>query len=279
MALATWKAALTRSVTENCLSGSSEGVNHVGSYQPLLFLRNCSMFPYGQYSMITHKSQWRPMSQMRTQLGYWINNPTYPLILSPLVVVWTGEDLDTDRSDRTHRTAANFSTHTWYRSIHPNQLRYKSHTWETQLVAMSLTFLKQWCMLFKLPSCTHETGKVNKDQFLPTYPSPTPTLSLTSHYRQNVGLGRGRWSVSREPELICQHFHVTAHCSCHENDDKTFIITNMILHCFLAQTGRSSTKAGCCSGLSLYISRLRDRRVMSIHNLSQDTELAGFYAR
>ena len=196
MALATWKAALTRSVTENCLSGSSEGVNHVGSYQPLLFLRNCSMFPYGQYSMITHKSQWRPMSQMRTQLGYWINNPTYPLILSPLVVVWTGEDLDTDRSDRTHRTAANFSTHTWYRSIHPNQLRYKSHTWETQLVAMSLTFLKQWCMLFKLPSCTHETGKVNKDQFLPTYPSPTPTLSLTFHLRQNVGLGRGRWSVS-----------------------------------------------------------------------------------
>ena len=110
MALATWKAALTRSVTENCLSGSSEGVNHVGSYQPLLFLRNCSMFPYGQYSMITHKSQWRPMSQMRTQLEYWINNPTYPLILSPLDVLWIGEDLDTDRSDR---TAATFSTHTY----------------------------------------------------------------------------------------------------------------------------------------------------------------------
>ena len=120
MALATWKAALIRSVTENCLSGSSEGVNHVGSYQPLLFLRNCSMFPYGQYSMITHKSQWRPMSQMRTQLEYWINNPTDSLILSPLVVVWIGEDLDTDRNDRTHRTAATFSTHTWYRSVHPN---------------------------------------------------------------------------------------------------------------------------------------------------------------
>ena len=150
------------------------------------------------------------MSQMRTQLGYWINNPTYPLILSPLVVVWTGEDLDTDRSDRTHRTAANFSTHTWYRSIHPNQLRYKSHTWETQLAAMSLTFLKQWCMLFKLPSCTHETGKVNKDQFLPTYPSPTPTLSLTFHLRQNVGLGRVggqfprtdlNWSVNTSPSV------------------------------------------------------------------------------
>ena len=125
MALATWKAALTRSVTENCLSGSSEGVNHVGSYQPLLFLRNCSMFPYGQYSMITHKSQWRPMSQMRTQLEYWSNNPSDLLILSPLVVVWIGEDLDTDRSDRTPRTAADFSTHTWYRSIHPNQLSYK----------------------------------------------------------------------------------------------------------------------------------------------------------
>ena len=120
MALATWKAALTRSVTENCLSGSSEGVNHVGSYQPLLFLRNCSMFPYGQYSMITHKSQWRPMSQMRTQLEYWINNPSDPLILSPLVVVWIGEDLDTDKSDRTDRTGTTFSTRTWYRSVHPN---------------------------------------------------------------------------------------------------------------------------------------------------------------
>ena len=26
---------------------------------------------------------------------------------------------------------------------------------------------------------------------LPTYPSPKPTLSLTSHLRQNVGLGGG----------------------------------------------------------------------------------------
>ena len=158
MALATWKAALTRSVTENCLSGSSEGVNHVGSYQPLLFLRNCSMFPYGQYSMITHKSQWRPMSQMRKQLEYWINNPTDPLILSPLVVAWIGEDLDTDRSDRTHRTPANFSTHTWYRSIHPNQLPYKSHTWETQPVAMSLTFLNNGvCSLHSRHACMQLT--------------------------------------------------------------------------------------------------------------------------
>ena len=176
MALATWKAALTRSVTENCLSGSSEGVNHVGSYQPLLFLRNCSMFPFGQYSMITHKSQWRPMSQMRTQLGYWSNNSTYPLILSPLVVVWTGEDLDTDRSDRTHRTAANFSTHTWYRSIHPNQLRYKSHTWETQLVAMSLTFLNNGvCSL----NCRHVHMKQAKLTRINSYP---PTPPLRQHY-------------------------------------------------------------------------------------------------
>ena len=119
MALATWKAALTRSVTENCLSGSSEGVNHVGSYQPLLFLRNCSMFPYGQYSMITHKSQWRPMSQMRTQLGYWINNPTYPLILSPLVVVWTGKDLDTDRSDRSNTSNGSQLFYPFLISFHP----------------------------------------------------------------------------------------------------------------------------------------------------------------
>ena len=26
---------------------------------------------------------------------------------------------------------------------------------------------------------------------LPTYPSPNPTLTLTSHLRQNVGLGKG----------------------------------------------------------------------------------------
>ena len=33
---------------------------------------------------------------------------------------------------------------------------------------------------------------------LPTYPSPKPTLTLTSHLRQNVGLGEGRWTVSQE---------------------------------------------------------------------------------
>ena len=39
---------------------------------------------------------------------------------------------------------------------------------------------------------------------LPTYPSPKPTLLLTSHLGQNVGLwggGGGRWAVSRKPKL------------------------------------------------------------------------------
>ena len=36
----------------------------------------------------------------------------------------------------------------------------------------------------------HTTVKTS-DQLLPTYPSPKPTLSLTSHLGQNVGLGEG----------------------------------------------------------------------------------------
>ena len=33
------------------------------------------------------------------------------------------------------------------------------------------------------------------------YPSPKPTLSVTSHLGQNVGLEEGRWSVSQKPKV------------------------------------------------------------------------------
>ena len=60
MALATWKAALTTSVMLYCLSGSSVGGSHIGLYISLFFLKNCNMFPCGQYSIITQISQYRP---------------------------------------------------------------------------------------------------------------------------------------------------------------------------------------------------------------------------
>ena len=37
---------------------------------------------------------------------------------------------------------------------------------------------------------------------LPTYPFPKPTLTLTSHLRQNVGLVEGRWTVSQKRIMI-----------------------------------------------------------------------------
>ena len=51
--------------------------------------------------------------------------------------------------------------------------------------------------------CAAEQGIV-LDQFrflgkLPTYPSPKPTLSLTSHLGQNVGLGEGWVGAYQEP--------------------------------------------------------------------------------
>lgn len=50
----------------------------------------------------------------------------------------------------------------------------------------------------------------------------------------------------------------------------------MILHYFLAQTGLSSSKSRVlCWLVPIYSSR--DRRVMNIHNLSQNSELAGFF--
>ena len=33
------------------------------------------------------------------------------------------------------------------------------------------------------------------------YPSPKPTLSVSSPLGQNVGLGEGRWSVSQKPKV------------------------------------------------------------------------------
>ena len=37
---------------------------------------------------------------------------------------------------------------------------------------------------------------------LPTHRSPKPTLTLTSHLGQNVGLGEGRWAVPLKRVMI-----------------------------------------------------------------------------
>ena len=43
---------------------------------------------------------------------------------------------------------------------------------------------------------------------LPTYPFPKATLTLTSHLGKNVGLGRGRWTVSHKLcIMICLYYH------------------------------------------------------------------------
>lgn len=90
MALATWKAALTTSVMLNSFSGSSVGGSHIGLYVSLLFLKNCNMFPCGQYSMITQISQYRPrktqlVKHIRTSkkemFGHWKNTESKDLAL------------------------------------------------------------------------------------------------------------------------------------------------------------------------------------------------------
>ena len=48
--------------------------------------------------------------------------------------------------------------------------------------------------------CTYLIGSVKVSGKLPTYPSPNPTLILTSHFGQNVGLGEG-W-VGSFPETL-----------------------------------------------------------------------------
>ena len=55
-------------------------------------------------------------------------------------------------------------------------------------------------IVFYLPMyCLKESIKVSGK--LPTYPSPKPTLSVSSPLGQNVGLGEGRWSVSQKPKV------------------------------------------------------------------------------
>ena len=36
---------------------------------------------------------------------------------------------------------------------------------------------------------------------LPTYPSPKPTLTLSSYLGKNIGLGEGRWAVSQKRKM------------------------------------------------------------------------------
>ena len=49
----------------------------------------------------------------------------------------------------------------------------------------------------------HVSGK------LPTCPSPKPTLTLSSHLGQDVGLGRGRRAVSQKRIMIPQILELT----------------------------------------------------------------------
>ena len=52
---------------------------------------------------------------------------------------------------------------------------------------------------FAVHVCRHtKVGSLYVTGKLPTYPSPKLTLTLTSHLGQNVGLGEGRWAVSRK---------------------------------------------------------------------------------
>ena len=52
----------------------------------------------------------------------------------------------------------------------------------------------KWC-LYVLPSFPSLLANTSRSIYvsgtLPTYPSPKPTLTLTSHLRQNGGLGKG----------------------------------------------------------------------------------------
>ena len=49
---------------------------------------------------------------------------------------------------------------------------------------------------------TKEKGSIKVNWKLPTYPSPESTLTLTSHLRQNVGLGEGQ--VGSFPETLIE---------------------------------------------------------------------------
>ena len=52
---------------------------------------------------------------------------------------------------------------------------------------------------FAVHVCRHtKVGSLYVTGKLPTFPSPKRTLTLTSHLGQNVGLGEGRWAVSRK---------------------------------------------------------------------------------
>ena len=60
-----------------------------------------------------------------------------------------------------------------------------------------------------------KTGSIKVSGKLPTYPSPKPTLSLTSHLGQNVGLGEGYVSsfpkTKIDPKNLCRESSVRSH--------------------------------------------------------------------
>ena len=53
----------------------------------------------------------------------------------------------------------------------------------SRAVLMQCLVARPWCLTFA--GSSYVSGK------LPTYPSPKPTLTLTSYLGQNVGLGEG----------------------------------------------------------------------------------------
>ena len=61
---------------------------------------------------------------------------------------------------------------------------------------MQCLVARSWCPTFA--GSSYVSGK------LPTYPSPKPTLALTSHLGQNVGLGEG--GMGTFPEMYNDPF-------------------------------------------------------------------------
>ena len=66
--------------------------------------------------------------------------------------------------------------------------------------------------VLQLPVNRRMAGSFYVSVKLPTYPSPKPTLTLSSHLELIVGLGRGRWAVSEKRKMI-QMAHIGWHCT------------------------------------------------------------------
>ena len=75
----------------------------------------------------------------------------------------------------------------------------------TIMVKIHSDFFSRRCTLYEVLKlaetfCTYIIGSVKVSGKMATYPSPNPTLILTSHFEQNVGLGEG--SMGSFPETL-----------------------------------------------------------------------------